>query len=143
VLAFPASGNGDIAPLASGTGPGSPHYVAFDKKGNIYVSNGCSNDVTIFAKGSSGDATPIATIGGAATGLSTPEGIAVDPKGGNIYVANAGGNVTIYPALGSSTEMLNEAPIAIISGSNTDLLKPIGIALDASLNIYVAQKCGE
>jgi hypothetical protein len=50
VLAVPASGNGDIAPPASGTGLGSPHYVAFDKNGNIYVSNGFSNDVTFLPR---------------------------------------------------------------------------------------------
>src|SRR5271154_6159955 len=138
VLAYPASGSGDIPPLAAGTGLGSPRFVAFDKNGNIYVSNNCSNDITIFAKGSNGDSAPIAKIAGAATGLSSPEGIAVDPKSGNIYVANEAASVTIYPALGSSTGNLNEAPIATISGGNTDLLKPIGIALDSGLNIYVA-----
>ena len=47
-------------------------------------------------------------------------------------------SVFVYPALGSSTGLLDEAPLATISGSKTDLLSPGGIALDSSRNIYVA-----
>ena len=47
-------------------------------------------------------------------------------------------SVFVYPALGSSTGLLNEAPTATISGSNTGLRPPEGIALDSSGNIYVA-----
>ena len=48
-------------------------------------------------------------------------------------------SVFVYPALGSSTGLLNEAPTATISGSNTGLSFPHGIALDSSRNIYVAE----
>ncbi len=118
--------------------------MAIDTNGNIYVTNRCTNTVTIYANGSEGDAAPTAIIGGPNTGLYAPAGIAVD-SGGKIYVAAypfAGGgtqvgSVFIYPALGSSTGLLNEAPIATISGSTTGLSQPEGIALDASGKIYV------
>ena len=44
----------------------------------------------------------------------------------------------VYPALGNSTGLLNEVPLVTISGSNTGLSYPEGIALDSSNNIYVA-----
>ena len=118
--------------------------MAIDANGNIYVTNRCTNAVTIYAKGSRGDAAPIAIIGGPNTGLYAPAGIAVDSSG-KIYVAaypftgggTQVGSVFIYPALGSSTGLLNEAPIATISGSTTGLSQPEGIALDSSRKIYV------
>jgi hypothetical protein len=55
---------------------------------------------------------------------------------GNIYVTNdrASNSITVYPA-GSKGDV---APKAIISGSNTGLSTPRGIAIDSSGNIYVA-----
>src|SRR5208282_5495 len=47
-------------------------------------------------------------------------------------------SVFVYPALGSRTGPLDEAPLATISGSNTGLNAPVGIAVDSSGKIYVA-----
>ena len=86
---------------------------------------------------------PLATISGSNTGLAIPQGIAVDSKR-NIYVANGGNfiepvsGILIYPPVGSSTGTLNEAPLATIAGSNTGLVDLIGVALDSSERIYVA-----
>ncbi|MGO9697393.1 MAG: NHL repeat-containing protein [Mycobacterium sp.] len=139
MTAYPAASNGDVSPLAPApTGISEPIAAAVDASGNIYAINACTNTVTIYAKGSKGDAAPIAVIGGSNTGLTYPFGIALDSNR-DIYVANYNSaSVTIYPPLGSSTGLLNEAPIATISGGNTGLAGPLGIALDSSRNIYVA-----
>ena len=144
VTAYSAASNGDVAPLAPApTGLTEPAFMAFDPSGNIYVTNSNSQGVgtiTIYAKGSNGDATPIAIIGGSNTGLQFPQGIALDSSG-KIYVADFGAtSVFVYPALGSSTGLLNEAPTATISRG---LRIPVGIALDSSGKIYVTDDLAE
>ena len=77
------------------------------------------------------------------TQLDFPTGIALD-GGGNIYTTNDGSEnfaldaVVIYPA-GSTADTL---PSAVISGMNTGLADPFGIAVDGVGNIYVANQSG-
>jgi len=139
VTAYSPASNGDVSPLTPvPTGLSSPGSVATDASGNIYATNTCNNTVTIYAKGSKGDAAPTAVIGGSNTGLTYPIGIAVDSSR-NIYVTDhSSSSVTVYPPLGSSTGLLNEAPLATIGGSITGLISPAGIALDSGGKIYVA-----
>ena len=150
VLVFPALGANtgllNESPTAtisgSSTGLKFPQGIALDSSGNIYVANlGPSSLLVYLPLGSSTgllNESPIATISGSSTGLKFPEGIAVDSSG-NIYAADFGAaSVIVYQPLGSNTGPLNEVPIATISGSNTGLVGPYGLALDSSANIYVA-----
>jgi len=99
---------------------------------NLFVTNPSDNTVTIYPAGFSGDVTPIATISGPNTGLSSPGPIALDPNG-NLYVENAGSVTTVYPP-GSSGDV---APMATITGI------PSGsFAVDASGNIYGVSQSG-
>ncbi len=146
VTAYPAASSGDVAPSASITGLRMPQGVAQDSSGNIYVANDKPASIVVYAAGSTGDATPIATISGSNTRLSIPLGVAVDSSG-NIYVTNVGNNscdghasVLVYAA-GSTGDV---APSASISGpaSVTKLCYPTDIALDSSANMYVADDNG-
>ncbi len=158
MFVYPALGSStgalNEAPTAtisgSNTGLTNPYGIALDSSRNIYVADDGSyaNEFTasVFVYPALGSSTgmlneaPTATISGSDTGLSFPMGIALDSSG-KIYVANAAPNsVIVYPALGSSTGLLNEAPTATISGSNTGLSNPQGIALDSSGKIYVADE---
>jgi hypothetical protein len=79
---------------------------------------------------------PIADIGGSNTGLGVIIGVAVDSMG-RVYVSNdLLATISVFPPV-TGTGTLNEAPVATISGSNTGLSSPYGIALDTSGKVYV------
>ena len=104
-----------------------PEQIALDSTGKIYVVNARSG-VTVFAPRANGNVAPIRTIAGDKTQMANSWGIALDASG-NIYVANAGfsamGTITIYAAGARG----NATPINIISGPNTGLHGPQGIAI--------------
>ncbi len=141
VTAYPARSTGDVAPIALTTDTAAPNGVATDSSGRIYVTNGATNTVTVYAADANGNVPPIAVIGGSKTRLANPNGIALDASG-KIYVLNSmnysNGSITVYPPLDAGTGILNEAPIAVIAGSKTRLDNAAGITLDSKGNIYVA-----
>lgn len=76
---------------------------------------------------------------GGNTGLDQPNAVAVDGKG-RIYVSHSVGSlsgccITVYDKNANG----NVAPIRSISGSNTQIDFPGGIAVDSDDNIYVTQ----
>ncbi len=140
----------------SNTDLGYSYAIALDPSGRLYVcanassSAGPSSAIFVYAAHPTGtlNEAPLATIGGSNTGLTVGPnlscGIAVDATG-KIYavgsfITNAGGfnSVNVYPANPSGT--LNEAPSAMIAGSNTGMHLPNGVALDASGKIYVTNE---
>ncbi len=153
ITVYPAGSNGDVTPSAtiysSTESSGSllnPTGIAVDQaSGNIFVvteGGGCGDgcvDIVEYPPGSNGAATPTAVIVGSNTGLGTdtfllPEGLALNPVNGDIYVAGVGGIILAFPA-GSSG---NVQPEAAIEGPATGLDFSIGVALDSSGTIYVA-----
>ncbi len=133
--------------FGSNTGLAEPEGITLDSSGKIYVADdgNAEDDIppSVFvypALSLSGvlNEAPTATISGSNTDLEAPFGIALDSNR-NIYVTDYGAtSVFVYPALGSSTGLLNEAPTATIGGSDTGLNFPLGIVLDSSGKIYVA-----
>jgi hypothetical protein len=107
----------------------------------IFATNQLSDSVTAYPTGADGDVTPFIDISGDAPLLFMPNGIALDSDA-NVYVVNGqGGNsgngsVTMY--LADSTG--NVAPSATITGSNTGMETPSGIALDSQRNIYIVDE---
>jgi sugar lactone lactonase YvrE len=147
---YVVNGTGDISIFGPGpdgklrmrtivNGLDDPSGLAVDHDGNLYVVNGGSQKITVYGPDADGETPPIRTISGEKTRLNLPQGIALDTAG-KIYVTNDGAgagysqSITIYPA-GSSGDV---APIAVISGSRTDLQLPQGIAIDSDGKIYVA-----
>jgi len=146
VTAYPTGSSGDVAPIAVPTNMAAPKGIARDSSGSIYVTNAETNTVTVYAASANGNVPPIAVIGGSNTLLANPTGIALDVSG-KIYVLNSSyysgeSSITVYPPLGTSTGILNEAPVASIAGSNTLLDNPTGIALDSRGDIYAANEFG-
>lgn len=115
----------------------------------IYVANegpGGDSSVTVYSADATGDAKPIQIVSGSNTGLSASRDIAVGADG-KMYVANATGggspshgSVTVYAAGATG----NVAPTQTISGPNTRLNDPLGIALDpVNGDVYVeSEGCG-
>ena len=101
----------------------SPHDVAVDVNGNVFVANTGNNNVAeIFA---AGNYQSVTTLGGV---YSSPSGVAVDGSG-NVYVADAGNNAAkeIFAAGGYTTVK--------ILGSG--FRYPTCVAVDGSGNVYV------
>jgi hypothetical protein len=108
--------------------------IALDTAGNLYVvgadENGGQLQVRVYAPDARGDAKPIRTIGGNATRLAFPQGIAVDSDG-NVYVVNEvafdtrRGNVVVFGPGANG----NVKPVQYLRGSKTGLKNASAIAI--------------
>ena len=148
-----------------------PVALAMDSQDRIYLLNAtqkevcnkfdgdtfCSitetgaGSVSTYRPNSDGEDKPSAVLAGPYTNIASPSAIALDHSG-NIYVANQGpvtcsgcacfpagpGSITAYPPAAYG----NERPITTISGANTQLAYPTGIAVDRGGNIYVLNSGG-
>lgn len=138
VRAYPATATGCPTPLVTIRGPhtglNQPEAVAIDSEGRIIVANYLSG-ITIYARGSSGDAAPVATIEDAETRNAHIEGLAVDNHD-NIWVTSYA-NAAVYEFAADAKGAAS--PIRTLVGSQTQLSDPIGLAIDRkSGDIYVA-----
>lgn len=126
----------------SSTSLDGPSYLAFDASKNLYVTNygGSSRlgSITIYKEFATGN---VVAFGTATLGAAQPHGIAMIPSKGGFVVgftspgAFFANGIDVY-ALASN----GGSPVltSIIAGSNTNLNNPIGVAVDASKNIYAA-----
>jgi hypothetical protein len=115
---------------------GPPEGLAEDPLGALYVANGISNEILVFAPGANGDAKPGRNISGTKTLLNNPTGLALDSSG-NIYVANGGGTFGGSVEEFAATANKNAVPLRVIAGLDTKLVNPRGIAIDSQGQIYV------
>jgi hypothetical protein len=91
---FAAGSNGNVAPMRRISGSRTQltqhlNGIAVDGQGVIYVACAGPNSINIFAPSANGNVAPHRLILGSNTGISGPDGIAVDANG--IYVAETGG----------------------------------------------------
>jgi hypothetical protein len=141
VVVYPAGATGDASPLykivGSDTGLADSVGVALDQAGEIFVANEIggpnkAGSITVYAAGADGDASPIRTISGSNSELSTPTAIALDPSG-RIYVLNVGDvpSVTVFAAGATG----NVAPVQLVTSSG--LANPQGLTVDAVGDFFV------
>jgi sugar lactone lactonase YvrE len=124
LTACKGSSNGVVA------GPTPP-----PSNGSVYIAdaNGVQDEVLVFPQDTNGGPSPTEFITGNVTGLSLPQGIAVD-NAGNMWVTNFGtSSITEYPA-GSTG---NIAPANTVQGNATFLSGPVGIAFNANGDMFV------
>jgi len=132
ITVFAAGATGNASPVDTIAGPNTglnaPLGIVVDPGGRIYVANSgtsaATSSITVYASGASGNATPIRTIAGAATGLDQPQGIALD-GGQRIFAASSAFTshlyrITVYPGNADG----NVAPVLTLAGSNTGLSVP-------------------
>jgi len=140
-----------VAGTANGTGTGaqfdSPSGLAFDKNGNLYVSDTGNN--TIRKITTSRVVSTIAGVAGSsgfldgATGsaqFNSPLGIAVAPNG-TVYVADSGNHCIRAIAAGSVSTFAGSPQNwggANGSGTNAMFNGPVGLAFDTRTNLFVA-----
>jgi hypothetical protein len=123
-----------------------PSGVGVDAKGNVYVADQLNNAIrkisaaglaTTLAGGGKGD---FVDGNADAAKFNNPSGIAVD-SGGNVYVADTTNHAIrmISPAGLVSTLAGNGAP-GFVNGSGVaaSFNNPVGVAVDSSGNVYVA-----
>jgi sugar lactone lactonase YvrE len=148
VTEYPLQGAGDLSPIRSIAAlppapPGSngnnqlsfPIGVVVDGAGTLYVANLGENYITEYPAGANGDPTPIRRIG---PGLGTAGArfLALD-SAGNLYVSGGGGIAEF--AYGA---MPGDLPVRMISGPDTGLADPYGLAVGDDGTIYVANNSG-
>jgi hypothetical protein len=106
----------------------------------MFVTNLGNNSVTVYARTANGNVAPVRTIVGAATGLNSPVGLAVDTVNNELIVANNGTpSITVY----ARTANGNVAPLRTIAGSATSLAGAFGLGLDTVNNELVVPSQGE
>jgi Lactonase, 7-bladed beta-propeller len=120
------------------TGLSQPCGIYYDKNTDeVAVANMGNDSITFYTRTASGNALPIRTIQGNATGLNRPCGIAVltdslDPTQGTVVVSNSGNNsITVY----DRNTMLNNPDDNVpwlrrIAGSKTEMSNPRGLFVD-------------
>jgi DNA-binding beta-propeller fold protein YncE len=125
-----------------------PDGIAFDAGGNMFVTNKgalpAGQSITVYGPNANGNAAPLRSIGGSETALKDPKGIAIGPNGGRIYVTSDSGSTTGRPAIlvFPVNARGNVRPIAEITGPQTGLRLPRGLAIDAAGFIYVGNNTG-
>jgi sugar lactone lactonase YvrE len=124
----------------------APEGVAVDATGNVYVADAGNNLIrkisasggvsTLAGSGSQGSANGTGT----SASFNNPVGVAVDASG-NVYVADAYNNLIrkITPA-GVVTTVAGSGSVGVENGTGTaaSFYYPVGLVVDASENIYVA-----
>ena len=122
-----------------------PIAAAVDPFDNLYVTDVADNTIKIFNPFVNQDETNpfldgelLATIAGSRTKLKTPTGIALSADGDTLYVANNEANSLemftnvrekTLDACTTSPCNFNIAPTLIISGPNSKMNLPVGVAL--------------
>jgi len=140
--------SGDGGPATSAQ-MNSPHAVAADRAGNYYIADSGNNVVRKVSAG--GTITTFAGNGtagfggdaGAATSaqLNGPQGVAVD-SAGNVYISDTG-NSRVREVSGATIDTVAGGGTPGYAGdggaaASASLYSPVGLAIDAKGNLYIA-----
>jgi hypothetical protein len=133
ITVYSRTASGNTAPLRTLSGPATGLSVpsgsgpALDLVNNeLLVQNLVGNSITVYSRTASGNAAPLRTISGPATGLNDPIGLAVDPVHNELVASSfIGSTVGVFSRTGSG----NVAPLRVLSGDMTGISGPEGLAV--------------
>ncbi len=136
-----ASGSPTPAVTLSATGGSlsGPLGLAFDASGNLWVANYTGNTVVAFAANqlaANGSPTPTVTVSATGGSLNAPVGLAFDASG-NLWVTNSGANTVVEFAPSQLGTSGSPTPAVTLSSTVGSLSSPLGLAFDASGNLWV------
>ncbi len=130
---------------------GEARGVAVDAAGNLYVADTANNRMVEYNTPATSDTLADTIFGSCSTTggttLCSPSGVAVDSSG-NVYVADSGRNRVLEYNTPLTTDTVADAVFGQ-NGSFTssscgigpgELCHPVGVAVDSSGNVYVADK---
>lgn len=130
VLVFAPGASGDVAPVrvieGGNTELSAATFIDVGDDGKIYVTDNDNGTVKVFAAGADGDVAPLLVI----NGLGDNTGVAVAADG-TIVAASWIQLVKTFDATGTL--------LTTLSGSNTTINSPYGVATDGSI-FYVAEQ---
>jgi sugar lactone lactonase YvrE len=118
--------------------------VAFDRNGNLWVTLATTNAIAEYSASqlaSSGTPTPAVTLAATAGSLHDPTGLAFDASG-DLWVANTGANTLVEFSASQLASSGSPKPTVTVGAASGSLHSPIGIAFDASGNLWVANSLG-
>jgi len=130
ILVFSSSATGNVAPTNVITSSNFSLGIAVDSAGNIYAGQTIPWQgpglIVEYAAGATGAATPIKTISGSVTGLSTAyvEGLARDAEG-NIYVTTMGVASPYTPGVSVFAPTANGNVVPTTSFTSTAFIGPL------------------
>jgi sugar lactone lactonase YvrE len=141
ITEYAPGADGNVPPIAtisgSNTGLDFPAGLALGRRGFLLVANAEANSITVYPPHASGNVTPAATLSGPNTALNHPSGLALAPNGDVLVANGSNGAAPAITEYGPAAHG-NSAPIATISGSNTGLDFPDGLALAPNGDLFVA-----
>ena len=117
-----------------------PLGIAFDSSGNLWVANAGASTVVEFSAGqlaAGGSPSPIITIGASAGSLNFPSALAFDGKG-DLWVANDMANSVVEFTATQLATSGAPTPVVTLTAASASIAGPLGIALDASGNLWVS-----
>ncbi len=134
ILVFRVTDTGDVAPLRKIAGAvtalAGPAAVAVDTAADeIFVANANDGTIRVFGRSDDGDKPWRRTIEVGTSGSSYPGGVALDPVHDEVLVAD-NGSQAVY-AFARTADYDTSTPARTITGSNTTLAWPVGLAVDA------------
>jgi streptogramin lyase len=130
--------------VALATGDPRPFGAAFDANGNLWVPLFNGNAVVEYTASqlaSSGTPTAAVNLTANAGSLSQPAGLAFDASG-NLWVSNVGANTVVQFSVSQLASSGSPTPAVTVGASSGSLNAPVGIAFDASGNLWVGNALG-